>query len=224
MGHPYPELIRAQALISETLKLEERRFRKTLERGLALLEEATSGLGSGGQLSGEVAFTLYDTYGFPLDLTEDALRARGIAVDSDGFQAAMERQRERARASWSGSGEAATEASWYALRDRIGPTRVFGLRDRKERGRYHRPGEDGREVDCLRAGDSGGVICNQTPFYAEAGGQVGDTGVIRGEGICFEVNNTEKRAGQLFVIWPTGTRHATPGQALTLEVDHELVG
>src|SRR5262249_25642630 len=122
MGQAYPELVRADPLITETLELEERRFRRTLERGLSILDEATGSLTSGARLDGEVAFTLYDTYGFPLDLTQDALRPRGISVDTDAFAAAMERQREKARASWAGSGEAATETVWFAIREKVGAT------------------------------------------------------------------------------------------------------
>src|ERR687883_1748481 len=126
MGQAYPELLRAEPLITETLKLEETRFRKTLERGLAILDEETRALSSGQKLSGETAFTLYDTYGFPLDLTQDALKPRGIGVDTDAFNAAMERQREKARAAWSGSGEAATETVWFGIKERAGATEFLG--------------------------------------------------------------------------------------------------
>src|SRR6202048_3635491 len=126
MGQAYPELVRAEALIAETLKLEETRFRKTLVRGLAILEDETRDLGAGAKLAGETAFKLYDTFGFPLDLTQDALRARGIAVDTDGFARAMERQKEEARGSWAGSGEAQTEAIWFQLRERLGATEFLG--------------------------------------------------------------------------------------------------
>src|SRR5262249_9132432 len=151
----YPELARAEALISETLKLEETRFRKTLERGLAMLEEETHALKKGGRLKGETAFTLYDTYGFPLDLTEDALRPRGIAVDSDGFNSAMERQKEKARAAWSGSGEAATEAVWFALREKTGATEFFGYETERAEGEVLALVRDGKEVSALKAGESG---------------------------------------------------------------------
>ncbi len=136
MGTAYPELIRAEALITETLRLEERRFRKTLERGLAILDEETKNLSRGGQLSGETAFTLYDTYGFPLDLTQDALKSRGIGVDTTAFDAAMARQRELARASWTGSGEAKTDTLWFALRDKVGATDFLGYEteDARRRG------------------------------------------------------------------------------------------
>ena len=141
MGQAYPELMRAEALITETLKLEETRFRKTLERGLAILDEESRGLKKGDRLKGETAFTLYDTYGFPLDLTQDALKPRGISVDTDAFNAAMERQREKARASWAGSGEAATETVWFALREKVRRHRVSRLRDRARRRRGGGAGE-----------------------------------------------------------------------------------
>ena len=134
MGQAYPELQRAEALIAETLKLEETRFRKTLERGLAILDEETRGLRSGDRLKGETAFTLYDTFGFPLDLTQDALRPRGISVDTDAFNAAMERQREKARASWTGSGEAATETVWFGLREKTGATEFLGYETESAEG------------------------------------------------------------------------------------------
>src|SRR3712207_925312 len=151
----YPELVRAEPLITETLKLEESRFRKTLERGLAILDEETGGLVEGQNLSGEVAFTLYDTYGFPLDLTQDALRSRGIGVDTAAFDAAMERQREKARAAWAGSGEAATEAVWYGIRERAGATEFLGYDTEKAEGVVVALVRDGREVAELKAGESG---------------------------------------------------------------------
>jgi alanyl-tRNA synthetase len=165
MGLAYPELTRAEALISETLKLEETRFRRTLERGLAILDEESKGLRQGDRLKGETAFTLYDTYGFPLDLTQDALRSRGIAVDTDGFNAAMERQREKARASWAGSGEAATAAVWLALREKVGATEFLGYETESAEGAVVALMRDGREVESLAAGENGAVILNQTPFY-----------------------------------------------------------
>jgi alanyl-tRNA synthetase len=221
MGQAYPELVRAEPLVTETLKLEESRFRRTLERGLAILDEETRSLGEGGRLSGDVAFTLYDTFGFPLDLTQDALRTRGIGVDVEGFNTAMERQREKARASWAGSGEAATELVWFSLRDRVGATEFLGYETERAEGVVTALVQNGGEVDALRAGDSGIVVLNQTPFYGESGGQVGDTGLMTGEGVRFRVANTEKRAGDLFVH--SGTVEAgvlKAGMALALEVDH----
>src|SRR5438067_9794499 len=169
MGQAYPEPSRAEPLITETLKLEETRFRNTLARGLALLEEGSKRLSRGGKFSGEAAFTLYDTYGFPLDLTQDALKPRGISVDTEGFNAAMERQREKARASWAGSGEAATETLWFAIKERGGATDFLGYETETGEGVSAAFGKDGKEVDALRAGESGAVILNQTPFYGEAG-------------------------------------------------------
>src|SRR5689334_1856805 len=157
MGQAYPELSRAEPLITETLRLEETRFRKTLERGLTLLEEGSKGLARGAKFSGEAAFTLYDTYGFPLDLTQDALKPRGIAVDTDAFNAAMERQREKARASWAGSGEAETEALWFAIKERIGATEFLGYETETAEGVVAALVKDGNEVDALRAGESGAV-------------------------------------------------------------------
>ncbi|HVL72418.1 MAG TPA: alanine--tRNA ligase, partial [Beijerinckiaceae bacterium] len=170
MGQAYPELVRAEALVTETLKLEETRFRKTLERGLSILDEETRALSAGQNLSGEVAFTLYDTYGFPLDLTQDALKSRGIGVDTDAFSAAMERQREKARAAWAGSGEAATEAVWFGLRERLGATEFLGYDTETAEGVALALLREGREVEALKAGESGLVVLNQTPFYAESGG------------------------------------------------------
>src|SRR5215469_6260355 len=199
MGQAYPELVQAQPLVSETLKLEETRFRRTLERGLSILDEASRGLGHGDRLNGEIAFTLYDTYGFPLDLTQDALRPRGVAVDVEGFEAAMERQRQRARASWAGSGEAATEAVWFSLRERVGATEFLGYETEVAEGIVLALVRNGQEVDRLVAGEEGIVVLNQTPFYAESGGQVGDTGIIHTDNMRFQVTGTEKRVGDLFV-------------------------
>jgi len=221
MGQAYPELDRAEALIAETLKLEESRFRKTLERGLAILDEASRSLSRGDNLAGEVAFTLYDTYGFPLDLTQDALRPRGIGVELASFNAAMERQREKARASWAGSGEAATDAMWFALREKVGATEFLGYDTETAEGVAQAIVRDGREVERLEARESGAVVVNQTPFYGESGGQVGDTGVLRGEGVRARVTDTHKRAGDLLVHSATveeGTLRK--GAALALEVDH----
>ena len=221
MGQAYPELLRAQALIAETLKLEETRFRKTLERGLAILDEETKALGRGQSLKGETAFTLYDTYGFPLDLTQDALRPRGISVDTEAFNAAMERQRATARASWAGSGEAATETVWLGLREKLGATEFLGYETEEAEGVIAALVRDGKEVAELKRGESGAVVVNQTPFYGESGGQVGDTGVIAADGLRFRVTDTQKKAGDLFVHYgevEQGTLR--PGAAVALEVDH----
>jgi alanyl-tRNA synthetase len=221
MGQAFPELARAEPLISETLKLEESRFRKTLERGLTILDEETRNLKQGDKLKGEVAFTLYDTYGFPLDLTQDALKARGIAVDTAAFTAAMQKQKEKARASWAGSGEAATETVWFGLHEKLGATEFLGYETERAEGVVQALIRDGKEVAELKAGESGAIVLNQTPFYAESGGQVGDTGAMSGEGLRLTVTDTQKRAGDVFVHMVTveqGTLKA--GAALALDVDH----
>jgi len=199
MGQAYPELTRAEGLIAETLKLEETRFRRTLERGLAILDAETRDLTQGQNLSGETAFTLYDTYGFPLDLTQDALKARGIGVDTDAFGAAMERQRKAARAAWTGSGEAATETVWYGLKERVGATEFLGYETESAEGIVTALLRDGAEVESLEAGQTGLALLNQTPFYAESGGQVGDTGTLAASGLKARVTATEKKLGDLFV-------------------------
>jgi len=221
MGQAYPELIRAEALIAETLKLEETRFRATLARGLAILEDETRDLKAGAKLSGETAFKLYDTYGFPLDLTQDALRARGLAVDSDGFAAAMERQRAEARKGWAGSGEAATETIWFQLRERLGATEFLGYETEEAEGVALAILKNGAEVDHLRAGEKGALILNQTPFYGESGGQVGDAGAMIGANLRAKVADTRKKLGDLFVhevIVEEGELKL--GAALELKVDH----
>jgi alanyl-tRNA synthetase len=220
MGQAYPELLRAEALITETLKLEETRFRKTLERGLAILDEETASLERGDRLKGEVAFTLYDTFGFPLDLTQDALRPRGIAVDLAAFNGLMERQREMARASWAGSGEAATETVWFALREKVGATEFLGYETESAEGVVAALVRDGKEVAALAKGETGAVVLNQTPFYGESGGQVGDTGLMMADGVRFRVTDTQKKAGDLFVHSGVVEEGALkPGLALALEVD-----
>jgi alanyl-tRNA synthetase len=223
MGHAYPELVRAEALIEETLKLEETRFRKTLERGLSILEDESRRLKSGDSLKGDVAFTLYDTYGFPLDLTQDALKSRGIAVDTDAFNAAMEKQRAKARASWAGSGEAATEAVWLGMREKLGATEFLGYETETAEGVVAAiVGADGQGVASLKSGEKGAVVLNQTPFYGESGGQVGDGGVMNAEGARFRVTDTQKKAGDLIVHYGIVEVGALkPGLPLTLDVDHE---
>jgi alanyl-tRNA synthetase len=235
MGLAYPELHRAEALITETLKMEETRFRKTLARGLSLLSSAVQEIrkpfiGLGGEvvgypkqliLPGDVAFLLSGTYGFPLDLTEDALRPLGITVDREGFNAAMEREREKARASWAGSGEAADEAVWFAVREKLGATDFLGYETESAEGVVAAIVRDGKEVSALKKGESGAVVLNQTPFYGESGGQVGDTGVMTADGVRFRVTDTQKHAGDVFVhIGTVEEGTLTPGTALALEVDH----
>jgi alanyl-tRNA synthetase len=221
MGQAYPELIRAEALITETLKLEETRFRKTLERGLAILDEKSAGLKKGAMFDGDTAFTLYDTYGFPLDLTQDALRPRGISVDIASFTDAMERQRAKARASWSGSGDAAQEAVWFALREKLGATEFLGYETEAAEGVVAALVRDGKEVSELKKGESGAVVMNQTPFYGESGGQVGDIGEMRREGVRVIVSDTQKEAGDLFAHMVKVEEGAVKvGDPLLLEVDH----
>ena len=221
MGQAYPELHRAEGLITETLKLEEIRFRKTLERGLAILDEASKSLKKGDMFDGVTAFTLYDTYGFPLDLTQDALKPREIGVDIASFTDAMERQREKARASWAGSGESADEAVWFTLREKHGGTDFLGYETETAAGVVVALLRDGKEVPALQKGESGAIILNQTPFYAESGGQVGDTGVMTADGVRIAVTDTQKRAGDLFVHFGTVEQGSLKvGAALDLNVDH----
>ncbi|MEP0323066.1 alanine--tRNA ligase [Bauldia litoralis] len=221
MGRAFPELIRAEALIRETLLLEETRFRRTLARGLTLLDEATGSLGTGDTLAGDVAFRLYDTYGFPLDLTEDALRPRGIGVDTDGFTQAMEKQKEEARASWAGSGDSQTEAIWFTLRDRLGGTEFLGYGTESAEGEILALVRDGKAIETATGGEAVAVVVNQTPFYAESGGQVADTGTIETDGgAVVAVSDVQKRADGLFVHYGTveqGTVKA--GDAVRLTVD-----
>lgn len=222
MGQAYPDLMRAENLIEETLRLEETRFRKTLVRGLAILDEKSASLKTGDMFDGDVAFTLYDTYGFPLDLTQDALKSRGIGVDQASFTDAMDRQKAKARASWAGSGEAASEAIWFPLREKLGATEFLGYETESAEGVVSALVKDGKEIDGLKAGETGALLLNQTPFYAESGGQVGDTGVLTGEGgIKFRVTDTQKKLGDLFVHIGTLERGELKlGTALQLEVDH----
>jgi alanyl-tRNA synthetase len=221
MGQAYPDLVRAENLIEETLRLEETRFRKTLSRGLAILDEKSAGLKKGDMFDGDTAFTLYDTYGFPLDLTQDALKSRGISVDQASFTDAMEKQKAKARASWSGSGDTAGENVWFPLREKLGATEFLGYDTESAEGVVTALVKDGKDADSLKTGESGAIVLNQTPFYAESGGQVGDTGLLTGEGVKFRVSDTQKKAGDLFVHIGTveqGTLKV--GTALQLEVDH----
>jgi alanyl-tRNA synthetase len=221
MGQAYPELVRAENMIEETLRLEETRFRKTLARGLAILDEKSAGLKKGDMFDGDTAFTLYDTYGFPLDLTQDALKSRGIGVDLAAFTDAMDRQREKARAAWAGSGEAATESVWFPLREKLGTTEFLGYETETAEGVVAALIKDGKEVESLKAGETGAIVLNQTPFYAESGGQVGDTGLMTGEAVKFRVTDTQKKAGDLFVHLGTVEQGTLKGgAALQLEVDH----
>jgi alanyl-tRNA synthetase len=222
MGAAYPELKRAEALIGETLKLEEQRFRITLARGLKLLDEETANLKTGATLKGDTAFKLYDTYGFPLDLTEDALKARGIGVDRTGFDAAMAKQREDARKAWSGSGEAATDAEWFAIRDEVGATEFLGYDTEEAEGRILAMLKDGKRVTQASTGDTVSILTNQTPFYAESGGQVGDQGTIVSAKARGKVIDTEKRLGAMHVhVVLVGEGGFAVGDSVELKVDGE---
>ncbi len=198
MGTAYPELVRAEALITETLRLEEERFRATLVRGLRLLEEETGKLAEAAPRPGEVAFRLYDTFGFPLDLTQDALRAQGHAVDLAGFEKAMEKQKANARAAWAGSGDAATDEVWFGLRERLGATEFLGYETEMAEGRVGAILVDGVEAESISAGAKAVFVVNQTPFYGESGGQMGDRGVVfTKDGAEFAVEDTQKKLGDL---------------------------
>ena len=220
MGQAFPELTRAEALITETLNLEETRFKKLLDRGLKLLDEATDGMADGDELDGETAFKLYDTYGFPLDLTQDALRPRGIGVGTGAFEQAMERQRAEARAAWAGSGDAAEEAIWFDVRDELGATDFFGYETEQAEGQVVALVKDGGRVEALAKGDEGFLVTNQTPFYGESGGQIGDTGVITAEGAEVRVTDTVKRVEDLHVHAVTvADGEVKVGADVTLRVD-----
>jgi alanyl-tRNA synthetase len=223
MGETYQELVRGQPLITETLKLEETRFRKTLDKGLGLLDEAAGGLKKGDVLQGETAFRLYDTYGFPLDLTQDALKPRGITVDLAGFGTAMEKQKEKARQSWAGSGEAATETVWYEIREKGGETDFLGYDTETAEGEIRAILKDGKPVEGLKTGDEAALVLNQTPFYGESGGQVGDEGVIKGvKGALFRVTATQKKLGDLIVhLGRVESGAFKTGDAVELVVDHD---
>jgi alanyl-tRNA synthetase len=204
MGDAYPELRRAEPAIVDTLRQEEERFRRTLGRGMSLLDEATAGLNEGDVLSGETAFRLYDTYGFPLDLTQDAVRAKGLTVDLEAFDAAMARQREMARENWTGSGQVAAAAEWFAIRDRVGATEFLGYEEIEATGQLVALVENGQEIDAALTGATAFAVFDRTPFYAESGGQAGDTGEIEwpmedGNSGRARVLDTQKQAGDLFV-------------------------
>jgi alanyl-tRNA synthetase len=199
MGQAYPELRRAEASIVETLRQEEERFRVTLGRGMGLLDEATANLAAGGVLDGETAFKLYDTYGFPLDLTQDAVRAKGITVDTDGFDVAMDRQRQMARANWAGSGQQGAAAAWFPIREANGPTSFVGYDTTETTGTVKAIVLDGAQVEAAQAGATVDVLLDRTSFYAESGGQAGDTGVIEAGGVESRVVDTQKQAGDLHV-------------------------
>ena len=220
MGSAYPELVRAEALITETLLLEETRFRKTLERGLGLLDDATRSMGEGDQLDGSTAFKLYDTYGFPLDLTQDALRRRGISVDVDGFNADMEQQKADARAAWAGSGEAADDRIWFELKEKLGSTEFLGYDTEVAEGVVQAIVVEGTTVEIAGIGTDVSVVVNQTPFYGESGGQIGDRGEIAFDGGKLKISDTKKRGEGLFVhIGTIAEGELKPGDAVELKVD-----
>ncbi|WP_417497894.1 alanine--tRNA ligase [Maricaulis sp.] len=198
MGEAYPELVRAQPMLEDTLRIEEERFQTTLGRGLGLLEEATAGLAAGAVLPGDTAFKLYDTYGFPLDLTQDALRAKGMTVDEAGFETAMDKQRSDARASKFSSGQAAPDEVWFAVRDKAGASEFLGYDGLEGRGRLAAIIADAHEAKALGAGQRGELVFDATPFYGESGGQAGDSGLIEFEnGAIFRVTDTQKRGGDM---------------------------
>jgi alanyl-tRNA synthetase len=220
MGQQYPELIRAQPLITETLKLEETRFKQTLERGLRLLDEELQKLPASAPLPGEVAFKLYDTYGFPLDLTQDALRSMQRTVDVAGFDAAMARQKEEARKHWAGSGEAATERVWFELREQVGATEFLGYATESAEGQVTALVVDGKPTQSAATGTDVAVVVNQTPFYGESGGQIGDTGVIKSGDATVEITDTAKKLGDLVVHLGKVTKGTLKvGDAVELQVD-----
>jgi len=221
MGLAYPELIRAQTLITETLRDEETRFKRTLERGLGLLDEEVARLPKGQPLPGEVAFKLYDTFGFPVDLTQDILRGQDLKLDSAGFDAAMERQRDAARKAWAGSGEAATDKLWFELRDKLGATEFLGYSTEVAEGNVTALIVDGKPVDRVEAGAKIALFANQTPFYGESGGQQGDQGIMFGaKGAEIVVHDTQKKLGDLHVHLGTVTKGSVAvGDTLEMRVD-----
>ncbi|EDM70765.1 alanyl-tRNA synthetase [Roseobacter sp. AzwK-3b] len=220
MGQAYPELGRAQALIEETLKLEETRFRQTLDRGLRLLDDELDKLASDAPLPGEAAFKLYDTFGFPLDLTQDALREKGRSVDVAGFDEAMSEQKAKARAAWSGSGEAADATIWYDIAEDKGTTDFLGYDTERAEGQIMALVRDGQRIEAASQGEEVQIVLNQTPFYAESGGQVGDTGVVRTEGGAARITDTRKVAGVFLHVAEVTEGRIVAGEAAQLEVDH----
>ncbi|MEM9901146.1 MAG: alanine--tRNA ligase [Pseudomonadota bacterium] len=220
MGGAYPELYTAQALIAETLRTEETRFRQTLERGLKLLDEELSTLPEAAELPGPTAFKLYDTYGFPLDLTQDALREKGRSVDTDGFDAAMAEQKAKARAAWAGTGEVADASVWFDIADAEGATDFLGYDTEIAEGQVVALVKDGARVDAAVLGDAVQIVLNQTPFYAEAGGQVGDTGRLSTDRGRACITDTKKVAGISIHVAIVEEGTLALGEAAKLEVDH----
>ena len=222
MGAAYPELLRAQPLIEATLKQEETQFRRTLDKGIKLLDEATAGMTSGDILAGDTAFKLYDTFGFPYDLTEDALRAQGFGIDQAGFETAMNNQKAMARAAWKGSGAKASDDVWFDIAERAGATEFTGYAASEGEGQVVALVKDGIEVQSAAANDAVTVITNQTPFYGESGGQMGDAGVISSSSMRGEVTDTAKPLGRLHAHQVTiGTGEIKVGDFVTLKIDTE---
>ncbi len=221
MGAAYPELGRAQALIEETLKLEETRFKQTLDRGLRLLDDELAKLPEGANLPGEAAFKLYDTYGFPLDLTQDALREKGRAVDTAGFDSAMAEQKAKARAAWAGSGETKDAAIWFDIAEEHGATEFLGYDTEISEGQILALVQDGAAVEEAGEGQAVQIVVNQTPFYAESGGQVGDTGLIKTETGAARVTDTKKTGGVFIHIAEVTLGTIQRGQGAQLSVDHD---
>ncbi|MEL6207524.1 MAG: alanine--tRNA ligase, partial [Pseudomonadota bacterium] len=220
MGEAYPELGQAQPLITETLKSEETRFRQTLDRGLKLLDDELGQLPDGAVLPGETAFKLYDTYGFPLDLTQDAMREKGRGVDTDGFDAAMAAQKAKARAAWSGSGEAADAAIWFELADAHGATDFLGYDTEVAEGQILAVVKDGQAVNAAAPGDAVTIVLNQTPYYGEAGGQVGDTGELVADEGRARITDVKRVAGLFLHMAEVTEGRIVPGEGARLEVDH----
>jgi len=223
MGQAFPELVRAEALITETLELEEARFKKLLDRGLKLLDADSEDLAEGDELAGDVAFKLYDTYGFPVDLTQDALKAKGINVDMAGFESSMEKQRQEARKNWSGSGGTADEAVWFDLKEKVGGTDFLGYDTETAEGQIVAIVMDGKPVDRAQPGSDVTLLLNQTPFYAESGGQVGDRGVLKvGDIAEVDVTDTQKRIHSLYLhIGKVKGGVISVGDVVHATVDHE---
>jgi alanyl-tRNA synthetase len=220
MGAAYPELLRAQPMIEATLKQEETQFRRTLDKGIKLLDEATTGMQPGDVLAGDTAFKLYDTYGFPYDLTEDALRAQGFGIDQAGFETAMNNQKAMARAAWKGSGAKASDDVWFDIAERVGSTEFTGYAANEGEGQVVALVNDGVEVQSAVANDTVTVITNQTPFYGESGGQMGDAGVISSTNMRGEVTDTAKPLGRLHAHQVTiGTGEIKVGDFVTLKID-----
>ncbi len=220
MGEAYPELRRAQALIEETLQLEETRFKQTLDRGLKLLDDEVAGLSEGDALPGEAAFKLYDTYGFPLDLTQDALREKGLSVDTDGFDTAMEEQKAKARAAWAGSGEAADATIWFDIAEDKGVTEFLGYDTETAEGQVVAIVKGGALADKAAKDDQVQIAVNQTPFYGESGGQVGDTGTLKTETGAAKITDTKKAAGVFIHFAEVTEGEIATGSGAVLEVDH----